>query len=53
MVAVSVDDIPNVETREAIEEVRRMMDDPNVRTYHSFDEILAELDAEEDDAKAV
>lgn len=50
---VSADDLPNAETREAIEEVRRMMSDPNVRTYHSFDEILAELDAEEDDVKAV
>lgn len=53
MPTVSTDDIPNAETREAIEEVRRMMSDPNVKTYHSFDEILAELDAEEDETKAV
>ena len=50
---VSVDHIPNEETREAIEEVRRMMNDPHGKTYHSFGEILAELDAEDDDAKAL
>lgn len=50
---VSVDDVPNEETRAAIHEVRRMMNDPHVKTYHSFDEILAELDAEENDSDAV
>ena len=39
-------DIPNRETREAIEEVQRLKNDPAKKTYNSFDEILRELDSE-------
>ncbi len=49
-------DVPNEETRAAIAEVQRMKKDPNKRVYHSFDEILEELDeeeAQEHDKKAV
>ncbi|BEU87245.1 type II toxin-antitoxin system RelB/DinJ family antitoxin [Selenomonas sp. TAMA-11512] len=53
---IRADEIPNEETREAIAEARRLKQDPNKKVYHSFDEIIAELDAEEAeeaDAKAV
>lgn len=39
-------DIPNEETRKAIEEVRQLKADPNKKTYNSFAEILGELDDE-------
>lgn len=37
-------DVPNRETLEAIEEVKRLKDDPNKKTYNSFDEILREVE---------
>ncbi len=37
---------PNRETLEAIEEVRQLKNNPNKKTYHSFDEVLKELDDE-------
>ena len=36
-------DIPNTETRAAIEEVRRLKADPHKKTYGSFNEIMEEL----------
>lgn len=39
-------DVPNRETLEAMEEVQRLKADPNKKTYHSFYEILEELDDE-------
>lgn len=38
--------VPNRETLEAIEEVRQLKNNPNKKTYHSFDEVLRELDDE-------
>ncbi len=35
---------PNAETIQAIEEVKRLKNDPNKKTYGSFAEILGELD---------
>ena len=37
-------DVPNRETLEAIEEVKRLKNDPNKKTYNSFDEILREVE---------
>ena len=37
-------DVPNTETIEAIQEVKRMKADPNKRTYGSFNELLEDLD---------
>lgn len=39
-------DMPNRETLEAIDEVRRLKKDPDKKTYGSFEEILRELDSE-------
>lgn len=39
---------PNGETLQAIREVEAMKKDPNVKVYHSFDEILKELEEDED-----
>lgn len=37
-------EIPNEETRQAIEEVRRMKDDPNIgKSYTDVDEMMKEL----------
>ena len=36
--------VPNRETLEAIEEVKRLKNDPNKKTYNSFDEILREVE---------
>lgn len=35
---------PNAETIEAIEEVQRLKEDPNKKTYGSFAELLGDLD---------
>ena len=37
-------DVPNRDTLEAIEEVKRLKNDPNKKTYNSFGEILRELE---------
>lgn len=37
-------DTPNADTLEAIAEVERLKNDPNKKTYHSFAEILEDLD---------
>lgn len=37
-------DVPNRDTLEAIEEVKRLKNDPNKKTYNSFDEILREVE---------
>ncbi|MCM1136656.1 MAG: type II toxin-antitoxin system RelB/DinJ family antitoxin [Clostridium sp.] len=39
-------DVPNQETLEAIEEVKRLKNDPMKKVYNSFDEILEELNNE-------
>lgn len=39
-------DMPNRETLEAIEEVKRLKSDPNKKTYNSFDEILREIESD-------
>ena len=36
-------DIPNTETRSAIEEVKRLKADPHKKAYGSFKEIMKEL----------
>lgn len=36
--------MPNRDTLEAIEEVKRLKRDPNKKTYDSFDEILREVE---------
>ena len=41
--------IPNAETIEAIEDVKRLKNNPNKKTYHSFSEILDELENENDE----
>jgi len=38
--------IPNAETLEAMEETEQLLCDPNAKTYASFAELLAEVDAE-------
>lgn len=40
-------DLPNADTILALQEVERMKNDPNKKTYNSFSEIMKELD--EDD----
>ena len=40
-------EVPNEETRKAIEEVQRLKADPHKKTYNSFSEILGELDDEQ------
>lgn len=40
-------EVPNEETRMAIEEVQRLKADPHKKTYNSFSEILGELDDEQ------
>lgn len=42
-------DVPNRDTLEAIEEVKRLKDDPNKKIYNSFDEILKEGAKESDE----
>lgn len=37
-------DVPNKDTLEAIEEVRRLKNAPNKKIYKSFDEILREVE---------
>ena len=39
-------DVPNRDTLEAIEEVKRLKNDPNKKTYNSFDEILREVESD-------
>ena len=39
-------DMPNRETLEAIEEVKRLKNDPHKKTYNSFDEILGEVESD-------
>ena len=39
-------DMPNRETLEAIEEVKRLKNDPHKKTYNSFDEILREVESD-------
>lgn len=39
-------DIPNEETIQAIEEIRRMKNDPNKKPYSSFSELLEEVKRE-------
>ena len=36
--------MPNRDTLEAIEEVKHLKNDPNKKTYNSFDEILREIE---------
>lgn len=38
-------EVPNAETIAAIEEVKKLKNDPNKKTYRSFAEILEDLDA--------
>lgn len=40
-------EMPNEETRKAIEEVQRLKADPHKKTYNSFAEILGELNDEQ------
>lgn len=40
-------DTPNADTILAIREVEALKKDPNKKVYHSFDEILKELDEDE------
>lgn len=40
---------PNAETLAAIQEVEQLKKAPNKRTYHSFEEILSELDEDDDE----
>lgn len=40
-------DTPNSETILAIKEVERLKKDPNKKVYHSFSEVLEELDNDE------
>ena len=39
-------DMPNRETLEAIEEVKRLKNDPHKKTCNSFDEILREVESD-------
>lgn len=39
-------DVPNRETLEAIEEVKRLKNDPNKKMYNSFDEVLREVESD-------
>lgn len=39
-------DMQNRETLEAIEEVKRLKNDPHKKTYNSFDEILREVESD-------
>ena len=39
-------DTPNAETIEAIEEVQKLKENPNKKTYGSFSELLGDLDNE-------
>lgn len=39
-------DMPNRETLEAIEEVKRLKNDPHKKTHNSFDEILREVESD-------
>ncbi len=41
---VEISEEPNIETREAIEEDRRIAKNPNVQGYHSIDELKAALE---------
>lgn len=40
-------DIPNADTLLAIKEVEALKKDPNAKVYHSFDEMLKELNEDE------
>lgn len=42
-------DVPNRDTLEAIEEVKRLKDDPDKKTYDSFDEIVREVEKDNDE----
>ncbi|CAI3331525.1 hypothetical protein [Enterococcus cecorum] len=41
---VEISEEPNIETREAIEEGRRIARNPNVQGYHSIDELKEALE---------
>ena len=41
---VEISEEPNIETREAIEEGRIIVRNPNVQVYHSIDELKAALE---------
>lgn len=36
--------MPNAETIEAIEEVRKLKENPNKKTYNSFDELMKDME---------
>lgn len=39
-------EIPNAETIEAIEEVRKLKENPNKKTYSNFSDLMKEIDNE-------
>lgn len=39
-------DVPNKDTMEALEEVKRLKNDPNKKLYNSFAELLREVEAD-------
>ena len=39
-------EIPNAETIEAIEEVRKLKENPNKKTYSNFSELMKDIDNE-------